>query len=147
VIETALQNTYSVNSLLSNVNPYLAAAAAAMTALPAQQQLIRNNLIQQQLKQQQTPPPPQQQQIKSLKSSPPQPPTQQQQNIIKEESSLNINDSNIKIELDGKDLWEQFYKHGTEMVITKSGRYVKFLFFSFLLISERVGEGERKHQF
>ncbi len=138
VIETALQNTYSVNSLLSNVNPYLAAAAAAMTALPAQQQLIRNNLIQQQLKQQQT---------KSLKSSPPQPPTQQQQNIIKEESSLNINDSNIKIELDGKDLWEQFYKHGTEMVITKSGRYVKFLFFSFLLISERVGEGERKHQF
>jgi hypothetical protein len=27
-----------------------------------------------------------------------------------------------KVELDGKDLWEQFHKYGTEMVITKSGR-------------------------
>jgi hypothetical protein len=27
-----------------------------------------------------------------------------------------------KADLDGKDLWDQFCKHGTEMVITKSGR-------------------------
>lgn len=27
-----------------------------------------------------------------------------------------------KVELDGKELWEQFYNFGTEMVITKSGR-------------------------
>lgn len=28
-----------------------------------------------------------------------------------------------KVELEGKDLWDQFHKIGTEMVITKSGRY------------------------
>lgn len=28
-----------------------------------------------------------------------------------------------KVELDSKDLWDQFHKIGTEMVITKSGRY------------------------
>jgi hypothetical protein len=33
-----------------------------------------------------------------------------------------IQDDNLKAELDGKDLWDQFHKHGTEMVITKSGR-------------------------
>ena len=27
-----------------------------------------------------------------------------------------------KVELEGKDLWDQFHQHGTEMVITKSGR-------------------------
>lgn len=27
-----------------------------------------------------------------------------------------------KVHLEGKDLWEQFHKRGTEMVITKSGR-------------------------
>jgi len=27
-----------------------------------------------------------------------------------------------KVELDGKDMWEQFHEIGTEMVITKSGR-------------------------
>lgn len=29
-----------------------------------------------------------------------------------------------KVTLEGKDLWEKFHKLGTEMVITKSGRYV-----------------------
>ena len=29
-----------------------------------------------------------------------------------------------KVDLEGKDLWDQFHKCGTEMVITKSGRYV-----------------------
>lgn len=29
-----------------------------------------------------------------------------------------------KVSLESKDLWERFYKLGTEMVITKSGRYV-----------------------
>ena len=27
-----------------------------------------------------------------------------------------------KVTLEHKELWEQFHKHGTEMVITKSGR-------------------------
>ena len=27
-----------------------------------------------------------------------------------------------KVQLEGKDLWEEFSKYGTEMVITKSGR-------------------------
>ena len=31
-----------------------------------------------------------------------------------------------KVELEGKDLWEAFHKCGTEMVITKSGRYVHY---------------------
>jgi hypothetical protein len=38
-----------------------------------------------------------------------------------------------KAELDGKDLWDQFYKHGTEMVITKSGRLVIIFCFSLIL--------------
>ena len=29
-----------------------------------------------------------------------------------------------KVELDAKELWDQFHGFGTEMVITKSGRYV-----------------------
>ena len=29
-----------------------------------------------------------------------------------------------KVELEGRELWEQFHEIGTEMVITKSGRYV-----------------------
>jgi hypothetical protein len=33
-----------------------------------------------------------------------------------------------KVELDAKELWERFYELGTEMVITKSGRLVQFLF-------------------
>lgn len=33
-----------------------------------------------------------------------------------------------KVELEGKDLWDQFHKIGTEMVITKSGRYVPVVF-------------------
>ena len=34
-----------------------------------------------------------------------------------------------KVTLEGKDLWEKFHKLGTEMVITKSGRYVISLVF------------------
>lgn len=29
----------------------------------------------------------------------------------------------LKVELEGKDLWDQFYKIGIEMVIIKFGRY------------------------
>lgn len=32
-----------------------------------------------------------------------------------------------KVTLEGKELWEKFHKLGTEMVITKSGRLVRFL--------------------
>ena len=31
-----------------------------------------------------------------------------------------------KVNLEAKELWEQFHKIGTEMVITKTGRYVHF---------------------
>lgn len=31
-----------------------------------------------------------------------------------------------KVELEGKELWDQFHSMGTEMVITKSGRFVLF---------------------
>lgn len=34
-------------------------------------------------------------------------------------------DANPKITLDSQNLWSEFHKRGTEMVITKSGRYVK----------------------
>lgn len=30
----------------------------------------------------------------------------------------------IKVELEGRDLWERFNELGTEMIITKAGRYV-----------------------
>ena len=33
-------------------------------------------------------------------------------------------DKNIMISLEGAELWHQFYQAGTEMIITKSGRYV-----------------------
>ena len=36
----------------------------------------------------------------------------------------NVNDD-PKVTLDQKELWDQFHKIGTEMVITKSGRYVE----------------------
>jgi hypothetical protein len=37
-----------------------------------------------------------------------------------------------KVELEGKELWDQFHNIGTEMVITKSGRFVKcYIFYSF----------------
>jgi len=39
-----------------------------------------------------------------------------------------------KVELDSKDLWEQFYELGTEMVITKSGRYVTTFFIQLCTI-------------
>ena len=29
----------------------------------------------------------------------------------------------LKIELEDKELWDQFFKYGSEMVISKSGRY------------------------
>ena len=32
-----------------------------------------------------------------------------------------------KVDLEGKDLWDQFHGFGTEMVITKSGRYVEMV--------------------
>jgi len=39
-----------------------------------------------------------------------------------------------KVELEGKDLWEQFNNLGTEMVITKSGRYVIFLYIRYTFL-------------
>ena len=33
-------------------------------------------------------------------------------------------DKNIKVTLDNRDLWRKFHTLGTEMIITKSGRYV-----------------------
>lgn len=45
------------------------------------------------------------------------------------EPRVTTSTDDLKADLDGKDLWDQFYKHGTEMVITKSGRLVYFFFF------------------
>jgi len=33
-------------------------------------------------------------------------------------------DKNIKVTLDNRDLWRKFHSLGTEMIITKSGRFV-----------------------
>lgn len=38
-----------------------------------------------------------------------------------------------KVELDSKDLWDQFHKIGTEMVITKSGRYKQIHIYLYYL--------------
>lgn len=38
-----------------------------------------------------------------------------------------------KVELEGKELWDQFHNIGTEMVITKSGRFVKCYIFFIVL--------------
>ena len=32
--------------------------------------------------------------------------------------------SNIEVTLDGKELWDEFYRRGTEMIVTRSGRYI-----------------------
>ena len=37
---------------------------------------------------------------------------------------LEKQDQNIAIALEGAELWHQFYQAGTEMIITKSGRYI-----------------------
>lgn len=37
-------------------------------------------------------------------------------------SDKDLSDQDYKVELIDKDLWDQFYRNGTEMVITKSGR-------------------------
>lgn len=39
-----------------------------------------------------------------------------------------------KVELDSRDLWERFYQLGTEMVITKSGRYDSYIQYSEILL-------------
>ena len=37
-------------------------------------------------------------------------------------------DPNIKVNLENDDLWKSFHKIGTEMIITKMGRYAKLTF-------------------
>lgn len=34
-----------------------------------------------------------------------------------------IKDPNVKVSLQNKDIWDQFHASGTEMIITKAGRY------------------------
>jgi hypothetical protein len=123
---------FSVNSLISNMNPYFAAVAAAAAANNTRM-LQTNQNHHQQLNQKrpmlhashlrtvvnnpmsneiQCPP----LLIKSTESS--------DQNPIRDTASLSPRSQLItpKIDLDGKDLWQEFHKYGTEMVITKSGR-------------------------
>ena len=38
-------------------------------------------------------------------------------------------DSGIRVTLHNRDMWEKFHAVGTEMIITKAGRYVTFIFF------------------
>jgi len=43
-------------------------------------------------------------------------------------------DKNIKVTLDNRDLWRKFHTLGTEMIITKSGRFVDRCLLNFLNI-------------
>ena len=48
-------------------------------------------------------------------------------------------DSNIRVTLHNKDMWDKFHAVGTEMIITKAGRYVLFTFnLSILLFSSHI---------
>lgn len=48
-----------------------------------------------------------------------------------------------KVDLEGKEMWEQFHKYGTEMVITKSGRFVYFfIYLHFISACLSKGPGE-----
>ena len=38
-----------------------------------------------------------------------------------------IKDPNVKVTLQNKDIWDKFHASGTEMIITKAGRYVSEL--------------------
>ena len=40
-----------------------------------------------------------------------------------------------RVELESKELWSKFYKLGTEMVITKSGRLIDYSFFLDIIIN------------
>ena len=37
-----------------------------------------------------------------------------------------IENDNVKVELQMRELWQRFYELGTEMIITKAGRFVYF---------------------
>jgi hypothetical protein len=58
----------------------------------------------------------------------------QQQAQLQQSAQEEINEENQEpddpvVELENKDLWTQFHQIGTEMVITKTGRYVCNIFF------------------
>lgn len=42
-------------------------------------------------------------------------------------SDLGLEEEEPKVHLEAGDLWRQFHKCGTEMVITKSGRYINII--------------------
>lgn len=99
---------FSVNNLLSNVNPYFLAAAQAAAAAQFHSNPFQNRPI--------IAPP-----VLQTKQAQSRPKTPECSTPI--ETSLRSSSVDTpKIELDGKELWDEFYKHGTEMVITKSGR-------------------------
>ena len=53
-----------------------------------------------------------------------------------------------KVDLDGRELWEQFHDKETEMVITKSGRLVDIILKSlFLCINMRVSHTIYHHTY
>lgn len=60
---------------------------------------------------------------------------QAMQNLVPYHNTIESDD--IKVELQMHDLWHRFHQLGTEMIITKAGRFVycvlRFVFISFIL--------------
>ena len=61
----------------------------------------------------------------SLETTPPkESPTETEENPIQCSPGFLVGKNGTTIELLGQDLWKKFHKLGTEMIITKAGRYV-----------------------
>jgi len=51
-----------------------------------------------------------------------------------------VKDSNIKVTLENKELWNKFGSIGTEMIITKCGRYMNTIIRDVILVFSRGGQ-------
>jgi len=61
-----------------------------------------------------------------------------------------VKDSNIKVTLENKELWNKFGSIGTEMIITKCGRYVNTTILElvlFRLLQIILKKNIEKHKF
>lgn len=48
--------------------------------------------------------------------------------LASEDSECRV-DREVRVDLQGSELWKRFYEIGTEMIITKAGRYKVWIFF------------------
>ena len=46
------------------------------------------------------------------------------QNSQETSGQIKTEDSNVRVNLQNKEMWDKFHSVGTEMIITKAGRYV-----------------------